>query len=83
MSSQYAVNAADFAVSPLHLRALIGPHIQAKKVVEAERGTWAGQALVLECDAEQAAAIIAVVRIKLRKAQFKFYQRDGGPWRMV
>jgi len=88
----YAVSVCDLLTLSRHdliLHMLVAPHVDPDPahVVEAERGKVAGigSVAVLTCPEEQAAAIVAVVRKKYRKHQFRFYQsasRNGG-WKRV
>lgn len=77
----YAVNVGDFitlAENDAALRFVIGPLIDPSAVIEAERGRIDGFGAVLNCSEEKANAIIEIVRKRLKKYQFRFYQSKTG-----
>ena len=82
----YAVNVADLATRDT----MTGPYLVApvtanQVVVETKRDEFAGNALVLECDEERAAAIIAVIRLKHPRNVMRCYtsKTGRGGWKRV
>ena len=86
----YAINVCDLLTLSRHdtiLHMVIAPHVDRNHVVEAELDQIAGigDAAVLTCSEEQAAALVAVVRRKYKVHQFRFYQSasGNGGWKRV
>jgi len=84
MMAHYAVNLADMTrhtsdfVIMMLLRPRLGPVITVNKKVD-------GMAIELTCNAEQAQAIVDVVRMKIPKHKLRFYRRlsGRGGWKPV
>jgi len=81
---QYAVNVADLTTDTIIAGFLVGPVTRAGNIVRAEPSAADGHALVLDCDDEQAAAIVDVIRMKYPKNLFRCYERGKrGAWRRI
>jgi len=86
----YAVNIADLtalAQNDAALSMVLTQHVAYTNIVEAERdkAVGMGHAALLLCPTEQAEALIAIVRKKLRKHQLRFYRSETGTggWKRV
>jgi len=86
----YAVNIADLTALAQHDTALtmvLMPHVAYTDVVEAERdqAVGIGHAALMSCPTEQAEALIAIIRKRLRKTQLRFYRSETGEggWKRV
>jgi len=55
------------------------------RAVDVEPAKFDGAAVVLECDEERAAAIVAVIRTKYKRNQIRCWQSKSGAssWKMV
>jgi len=61
---------------------LIAPHLNGQ-YIEAER-TLDGMAAILNCPEEQARAIVAVIRQKYHRNEWRFYEsKTGQNWKRV
>lgn len=86
---RYAVNLADLlelrqrGIWAADLLAL--PLIQSGQVVQINRRRVAGVAVILDCDEERAAAVIAVLRKKLPRNRLRCYRSKtgAGSWKGV
>lgn len=85
----YAINLADWHKHRLDygiqilLLAVIDDD---SRVVECERRRPDGVGVVLDCDDERAAAIVTIVRQRLKKHQLRFYKnksQSGKSWKRV
>jgi hypothetical protein len=78
----YAVNVGDMTKDVIISSILIGPHVQGRQIVKAEK-TLDGGAVVLECDDETAENIKAVIRMRYEKHAFRIYEGKGQTWKRV
>lgn len=84
MSERYAVNLADLSEAGFIVTMMIAPHIQGRQTVEAEPGRVDGSAVVLDCPAEQAAAIVEIIRRRIHRNRLRLYKSNGGErWNRV
>jgi len=80
----FAVNVSDLTRDAIVAGFLVGPVTRAGNIVRAEPSAADGHALVLDCDDEQAQAIVDVIRMKYSKGQFRCYrQGPRGAWRRI
>jgi hypothetical protein len=82
--AKYAVNIADLTKAPLVGHWLVGPVIPSKRIVQAEKDRLDGAAVVLECSAERAEAIVRLIQTKYRRHQLRCYvSKTGRGWKRV
>ena len=74
----YAINVADMSRDSFLCSLLISPVTSSRQFVEAEKGRVDGSAILLECNAEHADAIIQVIRKKWAKHLIRCYQSKTG-----
>jgi len=81
----YAINVCDLErVSEIQRSFLIAPVCQRRDTVNCEPKMVAGYGVILECDDEQAQAIVDVIRIKHPRNLVRCYRRtQRGTWRKV
>jgi hypothetical protein len=53
------------------------------EVIEADPQRFDGMAVTLACDDERAAAIVEVIRLKLKKSELRCYTGSGKTWRLI
>ncbi len=75
---QYAINVADMSRDSFLCGVFISPVTSSRQFVEAEKGRVDGSAILLECDAECADAIVKVIRKKWAKHLIRCYQSKTG-----
>jgi len=80
----YAINITDLEKDDIVANFLVMPAAHSRTIVRAEPSAADGHALVLDCDDEQAAAIVDVIRMKYPKNLFRCYrQGPRGGWRRI
>ncbi len=81
----YAVNLADLTVKGREVvtGCLIAPVCPSRTLVSAEPGRGDGIGVLLECEDEQAQAIVEVLRLKFKPHDMRCYKRERGRWRRV
>jgi len=79
----YAVNVADLTKYPIVAQFLLAPVIEPREIVQAERERFDGAAIVLQCENERAAAIVATIRLKARKHELRCYVGKSKTWKRV
>lgn len=80
----YAVNLADMTKEKFRLIApfLVGP-VQGEVVDTEGPDRVDGKAVMLACDDERAAAIVAVIRMRMARNELRCYQGHGRTWKRV
>ena len=71
---QYSVNVFDLTKDDILSTFMIAPVIQSKIIIDVEKGRIDGKAVVLDCPAERATAIIEIIRKKYGKNEFRCYE---------
>ncbi|GEM_PF-4655041 len=72
--TRYSVNVADLTKDIILAQFLIAPVAPSREVISVEKGRFDGVAIRLECDNEQAQAIVDVIRLKYRKHEVRCYR---------
>ena len=79
----YAVNVTDMTKDTILSQFLLGPVLQGRQIIEAEK-SLDGQAVLLECDCQRAQAIVNLIRTRYGKNLFRFYtSKTGKAWKRV
>jgi hypothetical protein len=69
----YSVNVMDMTKDDILSSFMIAPVIKSRQLVDVEKGRVDGTAVVLDCPEERALAIIACIRMKYGKNEFRCY----------
>lgn len=80
----YAVNISDLTRDKLLGELLVAPVIPRRRIVTVKKGVVDGDAVLLECDDDQASAICEVIRRKWAKNLFRCYvSKTGKAWKSI
>ena len=85
--TQYAVNLPDLLNhknSPVMM--LIKPvlgNVENAQTIQASKTHMDETAILMQCDAERAKAIINTVRIRVHKNYLRFYKKDRTAWKRI
>jgi len=74
MQPVYSVNVMDLTKDDILSQFMVAPVIQSRQIINVEKKRVGGHAVILDCDEQRALAIIAVIRMKYGKNEFRCYK---------